>query len=56
MNQQRLSPAEFLARKNPPPGSSTNAITSNFFVVSSIKRDKIWYNRCNFTTRLCTAC
>ena len=49
VNQQRLSPAEFLARKNPPPGIIYKRITSSFFVVSSIKRDKIWYNRCNFT-------
>lgn len=47
-NRQRLSPAEFLARKNPPKGIIYKRITSNFFVVSSIKRDKIWYNRCNF--------
>lgn len=47
-NQQGLSPAEFLARKNPPTGIIYKRITSNFFVVSSIKRDKIWYNRCNF--------
>ncbi|MDA9499926.1 hypothetical protein [Bradyrhizobium sp. CCBAU 11357] len=47
-NQQGLSPAEFLARKNPPTGIIYKRITSNFFVVSSIKRDKIWYDRCNF--------
>ncbi|WP_025032457.1 hypothetical protein [Bradyrhizobium sp. DOA9] len=47
-NQQGLSPAEFLASKNPPTGLIYKRITSNFFVVSSIKRDKIWYNRCNF--------
>ncbi|MBH5371926.1 hypothetical protein [Bradyrhizobium glycinis] len=48
-NQQGLSPAEFLARKNPPSGIIYQRITSNFFVVSSIKRDKIWYDRCNFS-------
>ncbi|MBR1171524.1 hypothetical protein ACNJYD_04535 [Bradyrhizobium sp. DASA03005] len=48
-NQQGLSPAEFLARKNPPTGIIYKRITSNFFVVSSIKRDKIWYDRCNFS-------
>ncbi|MVT51109.1 hypothetical protein GPL17_11465 [Bradyrhizobium yuanmingense] len=47
-NRQRLSPAEFLAGKNPPTGIIYRRITSSFFVVSSIKRDKIWYNRCNF--------
>lgn len=47
-NQQGLSPAEFLARKNPPPGIVYKRITPNFFVVSSVKRGKIWYDRCNF--------
>ncbi|MCA1472932.1 hypothetical protein I6F09_34340 [Bradyrhizobium sp. IC3195] len=47
-NRQGLSPAEFLASKNPPTGIIYKRISSNFFVVSSIKRDKIWYNRCNF--------
>ncbi|UWU93210.1 hypothetical protein [Bradyrhizobium sp. CB1015] len=47
-NRQVLSPAEFLARKNPPAGIIYKRVTSNFFVVSSIKRDKIWYDRCNF--------
>jgi hypothetical protein len=42
------SPAAFLALKNPPPGIIYKRITSRFFVVSSIRRDKIWYNRCNF--------
>jgi hypothetical protein len=48
---QGLSPAEFLARKNPPPGIVYKRITPKFFVVSSIKRDKIWYDRCNFSQR-----
>ncbi|MBH5398750.1 hypothetical protein HZZ13_13240 [Bradyrhizobium sp. CNPSo 4010] len=48
-NWQNLSPAEFLAKKNPPSGIIYKRITSNFFVVSSIKRDKIWYDRCNFS-------
>ncbi len=47
-NRQGLSPAAFLASKNPPTGIIYKRITSSFFVVSSIKRDKIWYNRCNF--------
>lgn len=47
-NQEGLSPAEFLARKNPPSGIIYKRITRNFFVVSSTRRDKIWYNRCNF--------
>ncbi|MDD1535742.1 MULTISPECIES: hypothetical protein [unclassified Bradyrhizobium] len=48
-NRQGLSPAEFLARKNPPSGIIYQRITPRFFVVSSIKRDMIWYNRCNFS-------
>lgn len=50
-NQQGLSPAEFLAGKKPPQGIIYKRITPTFFVVSSIKRDKIWYNRCNFSQR-----
>ena len=46
---QGLSPAEFLARKNPPPGIIYKRITPGFFVVSSIKRGAIWYDRCNFS-------
>ncbi|MCP3412110.1 hypothetical protein [Bradyrhizobium sp. CCGB01] len=48
---QGLSPAEFLARKNPPSGIVYKRITPRFFVVSSVKRDKIWYDRCNFSQR-----
>ena len=48
-NRQGLSPAEFLTRKNPPKGIIYKRITPNFFVVSSTRRDKIWYNRCNFS-------
>ncbi|MFB6446752.1 hypothetical protein [Bradyrhizobium tunisiense] len=48
-NQQGLSPAQFLAGKNPPPGIIYKHIARNFFVVSSIKRGTIWYNRCNFS-------
>ena len=48
---QGLSPAEFLARKNPPSGIVYKRITPKFFVVSSIKRGAIWYDRCNFSRR-----
>lgn len=48
---QGLSPAEFLARKNPPSGIVYKRVAPNFFVVSSIKRGKIWYDRCNFSRR-----
>jgi hypothetical protein len=42
------SPASFLARKNPPPGIIYKRVTPRFFVVSSVKHNAIWYNRCNF--------
>ena len=42
------SPAAFLAAKGPPPGIVYRRVTKNFFVVSSFRDDKIWYNRCNF--------
>ncbi|QFI77111.1 hypothetical protein F8237_07675 [Bradyrhizobium betae] len=45
------SPAAFLARKNPPSGIVYKRITPRFFVVSSVKRDTIWYDRCNFSVR-----
>jgi len=45
------SPAIFLARKSPPSGIIYKRITPRFFVVSSIKRDTIWYDRCNFSAR-----
>lgn len=48
-NRQGLSPAEFLSRKGPPSEIVYKRITPRFFVVSSIKRDKIWYDRCNFS-------
>jgi hypothetical protein len=46
------SPAAFLAKKNPPSHIIYKRITSNFFVVSSVRDDKIWYDRCNFSSRL----
>ncbi|WP_314952697.1 hypothetical protein [Bradyrhizobium cosmicum] len=45
------SPAAFLARKNPPSGIIYKRVTPRFFVVSSVKRDTIWYDRCNFSGR-----
>lgn len=48
-NGQGLSPAAFLATKSPPSGIIYKRVAPNFFVVSSIKRDKIWYDRCNFS-------
>jgi len=41
------SAAAFLARKRPPAGIIYKRITPDFFVVSSIRNDRIWYNRCN---------
>ena len=45
------SPRAFLAKKNPPGGIKYQRITSSFFVVSSFRQDKIWYDRCNFVER-----
>ena len=47
-NQAGDSPAVFLAKKNPPPNIVYQRVTPRFFVVSSFRDDKIWYNRCNF--------
>jgi hypothetical protein len=46
-NSENDSPAKFLARMQPPAGIIYKRITSDFFVVSSIRKDRIWYNRCN---------
>jgi hypothetical protein len=45
------SPAVFLAKKNPPPNIVYKRVTPRFFVVSSFRKGKIWYNRCNFSGR-----
>ena len=47
-NPSRDSPAAFLAKKKPPANIIYKRVTPNYFVVSSIKGDKIWYDRCNF--------
>jgi hypothetical protein len=44
-----VSPADFLAKMNPPAHIQYKRITSRFFAVSSNKDDKVWYNRCNFS-------
>lgn len=41
------SPGTFLAKMRPPAGIVYKRITSDFFVVSSVRGDRIWYNRCN---------
>jgi hypothetical protein len=46
-NAANDSPATFLAKKRPPTGIIYKRITPDFFVVSSIRKDRIWYNRCN---------
>ena len=46
-NPGDVSPSVFLADRNPPPGIRYKRVTSTFFVVSSIRKDRIWYNRCN---------
>ena len=50
-NDAGFSPAAFLARKNPPPNIVYKKVTPRFFVVSSIAKGKIWYDRCNFAGR-----
>jgi hypothetical protein len=46
-NPDNDAPATFLAKKKPPPGIIYKRVTPDFFVVSSIRNDRIWYNRCN---------
>ena len=43
------SPAEFLARQRPPSDIAYKRVTPSFFVVSSVRDGKIWYDRCNRT-------
>ena len=50
-NGSNLSPAAFLAKQHPPSGIIYRKVTSRFFAVSSIRNDKIWYNRCNVSGR-----
>ena len=47
-NERRDSPAIFLAKKNPPANVVYKKITPRFFVLSSFRDNKIWYDRCNF--------
>ncbi|MCK1668976.1 hypothetical protein [Bradyrhizobium sp. 153] len=48
-NASNDSPAAFLAKKGPPSRIQYKRVTSRFFAVSSYKRDKVWYDRCNFS-------
>jgi hypothetical protein len=51
-NDTNASPAEFLAKKHPPADIAYRRITDRFFVVSSYRQGRIWYDRCNFSVRL----
>jgi hypothetical protein len=46
-NPTNDSPAAFLAKKRPPLDIVYEKVTPAFFVVSSLRNGKIWYNRCN---------
>jgi len=50
-NDAGFSPAVFLARKNPPTDIVYKRVTPGFFVVSSLRKGKIYYDRCNFAGR-----
>jgi hypothetical protein len=47
-NDENDTPASFLAKKHPPSNIVYKRVTSRFFVVSSYRENKIWYDRCNF--------
>ncbi|MBI5132277.1 MAG: hypothetical protein HZA66_22780 [Rhodopseudomonas palustris] len=49
-NERGLTPAGFLAAQNPPSGIIYRRVTPRFFVVSSVRDGRIWYNRCNRAT------
>jgi len=46
-NPENDSPATFLAKTRPPAGIQYKRVTPRFFAVSSIRNDRVWYNRCN---------
>jgi hypothetical protein len=48
MSNEGLSPARFLAKQHPPSDIVYKKVSDRFFVVSSFRNGKIWYNRCNF--------
>ncbi len=50
-NDANDSPAAFLAKQSPPPGIIYRRVTPGFFVVSSERNGKIWYDRCNSAGR-----
>jgi hypothetical protein len=48
VSNEGLSPGRFLAKRHPPSDIVYKKVADRFFVVSSIRNGKIWYNRCNF--------
>jgi hypothetical protein len=50
-NDANDSPAAFLAKQSPPAGIIYRRVTPGFFVVSSERNGKIWYDRCNAAGR-----
>ncbi|WP_245350676.1 hypothetical protein [Bradyrhizobium sp. UFLA03-84] len=50
-NASQDSPVVFLAKKHPPSRIQYKRVTSRFFVVSSYKGAKVFYDRCNFSDR-----
>jgi hypothetical protein len=48
-NVKNDSPTAFLAKKNPPSDIAYKRITNRFFVISSFRKDSIWYDRCDFS-------
>ena len=50
-NAAQESPAEFLAKRTRP-NIVYKRVTPRFFVVSSFRKDLIWYDRCNFAGRV----
>jgi hypothetical protein len=46
-NLENDTPAGFLAKQRPPSAIVYKRVTPGFFVVSSFRNGKIWYNRCN---------
>ena len=46
-NPTNVSPAEFLQKRRPPQDIQYKRVTPRFFAVSSIRKDRTWYNRCN---------
>ena len=51
-NEANDTPAAFLRKMQPPSAIVYKRVTANYFVVSSFRKDKIWYDRCNFAGRI----